>query len=220
MSNMFTDISKRPIAMTDLETSGAVFGEHEILEIGLVLFDQHTFEIIDTLNIKIKPEHIENAVPAALERNGYKPENWIDAISYHYYPPGQWDKSLLVDCIVSTHDDVKAIMKKYGIEKPIYCTELGTTKFIGATNAERITYLKKVLVYGVILGWEALIYFCLDKAPMALKDSIAGYDVCPEWQQMVDLLTRAPIQTGYLQRDDKGQYIGTLVFEDGMVFSI
>ncbi|MCE9517381.1 3'-5' exonuclease, partial [Candidatus Nomurabacteria bacterium] len=76
---MYTDISKRPIAMTDLETSGAVFGEHEILEIGLVLFDQHTFEIIDTLNIKIKPEHIENAVPAALERNGYKAENWTDA---------------------------------------------------------------------------------------------------------------------------------------------
>jgi hypothetical protein len=52
--------------MTDLETTGDIFSIHEILEIGLVLFDQQTFEILDTLNVKVKPEHIENAVPAAL----------------------------------------------------------------------------------------------------------------------------------------------------------
>lgn len=66
--------------MTDLETSGDVPSAHEILEIGLVVFDQDTFKILDTYNQKTKPEHIENAVPAALERNGYKPENWSDAI--------------------------------------------------------------------------------------------------------------------------------------------
>ncbi len=63
--------SNRKIAMTDLETSGDVFGVHEILEIGLVVFDPNTFEITDTSNIKTKPLNIENAVPAALERNGY-----------------------------------------------------------------------------------------------------------------------------------------------------
>ena len=67
--------------MTDLETSGDVFGEHEILEIGLVLFDQTTFKILDTLDIKVKPEHIENAVPAALVRNGYKEINWKEAVT-------------------------------------------------------------------------------------------------------------------------------------------
>lgn len=66
--------------MTDLETSGDIFGVHEILEIGLVVFDQNTFEIIDTLDIKTKPTNIKNAVPAALERNGYKDENWQEAI--------------------------------------------------------------------------------------------------------------------------------------------
>ncbi|MES2213458.1 MAG: 3'-5' exonuclease [Patescibacteria group bacterium] len=67
--------------MTDLETSGSVFSEHEILEIGLVVFDQNTFEILDTLNVKVKSEHIENAVSAALERNGYSEVDWKDAVS-------------------------------------------------------------------------------------------------------------------------------------------
>lgn len=67
--------------MTDLETSGDVFGVHEILEVGLVVFDQKSFEITDTLNIKVKPEHIENAVPAALERNGYNEKDWQAAVS-------------------------------------------------------------------------------------------------------------------------------------------
>lgn len=75
------NLKKAPIAMTDLETSGDIFGVHEILEIGLVVFDPNTLEIIDTLTIKTKPLNIENAVPAALERNGYKDENWKDAVS-------------------------------------------------------------------------------------------------------------------------------------------
>lgn len=79
--NNLGKLNKRPLAFTDLETSGDVFFEHEILEIGLVLADQKSFEILDTLDLKIKPVHIENAVPAALERNGYKPENWRNAIS-------------------------------------------------------------------------------------------------------------------------------------------
>lgn len=75
------DKSKRKIAMTDLETSGDIFGVHEILEIGLVVFDQNSFEIIDTLNVKTKPLNIENAVSAALERNGYNEKDWRGAIS-------------------------------------------------------------------------------------------------------------------------------------------
>lgn len=74
-------MDERKIAMTDLETSGDIFGLHDILEIGLVVFDQNTFEIYDTLNIKVKPLNIENAVPAALERNGYNEKDWKEAVS-------------------------------------------------------------------------------------------------------------------------------------------
>lgn len=67
--------------MTDLETSGDVFGVHEILEVGLVVFDQNSFEILETMNIKVKPEHIENAVPVALLRNGYNEKDWQEAVT-------------------------------------------------------------------------------------------------------------------------------------------
>lgn len=79
--NELKKLNECPIAMTDLETTGSVFGVHEILEIGLVVFNQNSFEIFDSLNIKVKPERIENAVPAALERNGYNEKDWQEAIS-------------------------------------------------------------------------------------------------------------------------------------------
>jgi len=71
----------RKIAMTDLETSGDIPGEHEILEIGLVIFDPQTFKITDKWESKVKPEHIETAVKAALDYNGYNEKDWEGAIS-------------------------------------------------------------------------------------------------------------------------------------------
>lgn len=70
------DFKERLLAITDLETTGDVPGVHEIIEIGLVVCRPDNFEILDTLNVKVKPLHIENAIPKALERNGYKEENW------------------------------------------------------------------------------------------------------------------------------------------------
>ena len=75
------NISERPIVMTDLETSGDIVGVHEILEIGLVVFNQQTGEVLDTLSVKVKPLHIENAVPAALARNGYNEKDWEHALT-------------------------------------------------------------------------------------------------------------------------------------------
>ena len=69
------------IALTDLETSGDIPGLHEILEIGLVVFDPATFEIKDTYNQKVKPKNIQTAIPEALELNGYNENDWRDAIS-------------------------------------------------------------------------------------------------------------------------------------------
>lgn len=67
--------------MTDVETSGDMFGVHEILEIGLVVFDQNSFDIADTFEIKTKPLNIENAIPQALINNGYNGNEWKEAIS-------------------------------------------------------------------------------------------------------------------------------------------
>lgn len=69
------------IAITDLETSGLYSDKHEIVEIGLVVFNDETFEILDTMDIKVKPEHPENFDPIAKQVNGYNDEDWKDAIA-------------------------------------------------------------------------------------------------------------------------------------------
>jgi DNA polymerase III alpha subunit (gram-positive type) len=80
MSASLHNFNEAPLAFTDLETTGSIFTKHEILEIGLVIADQKTLEIIDELNVKVKPIHPEINVPAAMDRNGYTTEGWQDAI--------------------------------------------------------------------------------------------------------------------------------------------
>lgn len=73
------DLLDRPLAITDIETTGLDPIGHEIIEIGLVLADQKTLEIREQWTVKIQPEHIETAEPEALAVNGYKAEEWVDA---------------------------------------------------------------------------------------------------------------------------------------------
>ena len=76
-----THIFERPIAITDVETTGLDFAIQEIVEIGLVVINQQTLEILDTLDIKVKPEHIETADEFALKLNGYNETDWKNAIT-------------------------------------------------------------------------------------------------------------------------------------------
>lgn len=69
------------IAITDVETTGLDANINEIIEIGLVVFDDQTFEILDTLDIKIKPEHPETFDPIAKKVNGYNEKLWENSVS-------------------------------------------------------------------------------------------------------------------------------------------
>lgn len=77
---------ERNLAFIDTETTGLDFDKHEIIELGVLVVRQKgirgknpTFEVIDELDIKIKPERIEDADPVALRVNGYDPANWVFA---------------------------------------------------------------------------------------------------------------------------------------------
>jgi DNA polymerase III alpha subunit (gram-positive type) len=74
-------LSSLPIAITDLETSGTNPQVHEILEIGLLVIDQGSLEILDSLDVKVRPEHLETAAPNALVLNGYNSADWAHSIS-------------------------------------------------------------------------------------------------------------------------------------------
>ncbi|MCC6323358.1 3'-5' exonuclease [Candidatus Nomurabacteria bacterium] len=75
------------LAFIDTETTGFDPDTHELIEIGIVLVDQDwsgvrpVFTILEELEIKIKPVHIESADPISLKINKYKKEDWVDAKS-------------------------------------------------------------------------------------------------------------------------------------------
>jgi len=71
---------KHNFAFVDIETTGLNLLNNEIIEIGCVLTTE-SLEVIEEFEIKIKPEHIENADPVALKINHYDPEDWKDAQS-------------------------------------------------------------------------------------------------------------------------------------------
>lgn len=75
-----TPFNTRPIAITDIETTGTNPNIHEIIEIGMVLVDQQSLNIISTFEAKIKPELIDLAEPKALEVNGYNMAAWRGAL--------------------------------------------------------------------------------------------------------------------------------------------
>ncbi len=75
---------KHNLAFVDIETTGFLPDQHEIIELGLVLVrqkgeDGSDFEVIEEFELKIKPEHIERANPQSLKVNGYDAAQWIFA---------------------------------------------------------------------------------------------------------------------------------------------
>jgi len=75
---------QRPLAITDVETTGLDFKIHEIIELGLLVVNQKTLEVVDEFETKIKPANIETAEPKALQLNGYNEQDWVNALDLGY----------------------------------------------------------------------------------------------------------------------------------------
>lgn len=82
------EFKDRPIAFTDLETTGTEYlsgsGEgiipwHEICEVGLVVARQSDLKILHTLNEKVKIRFPERMTAKSQEVNGYNETDWRDA---------------------------------------------------------------------------------------------------------------------------------------------
>lgn len=70
----------RFLIFLDLETTGLQVQKHEIIEIGALKVNcNKPFNIVEELEIKVKPESIENADKEALKIVGYTPEEWVGA---------------------------------------------------------------------------------------------------------------------------------------------
>ncbi|MBI4118904.1 MAG: 3'-5' exonuclease [Parcubacteria group bacterium] len=75
------EFTKRPLAITDVETTGLDYQLHEIIEIGLILADQKTLKVLDEWSVKVKPRKIKTAAEAALKVAGYNKLDWLGAIT-------------------------------------------------------------------------------------------------------------------------------------------
>ncbi len=63
------------LAHIDVETTGLIPGYHEMIDIGIVMTDLQG-RILDSLFLRIQPEHPERLSPGAFAVNGFSVERW------------------------------------------------------------------------------------------------------------------------------------------------
>lgn len=183
-------MKKHNLAFIDTETTGLDFDKHEIIELGCVIVAQTweegkppSFEIVEELDLKIKPERIEDADPVALRVNGYDPADWVFAYSLKEAMTIVSEKTK--DCIMVAHNmpfDFAFIQKafmKTGIENKMHYHKLDTISMAFAKlhgNAEIDKFSLRFLCER----------FGIDnkKAHTALSDSRATFELYQKLMQL------------------------------------
>ena len=82
------------LAHIDVETTGLLPGYHEMIDIGIVMTTIEG-DILDSLFLRIKPQHPERLSPGAFEVNAFDPERWKEL--------GAFSIAEAVDSIISFH---------------------------------------------------------------------------------------------------------------------
>lgn len=71
----------KPLVFLDLETTGLDPRRHEILEIGAVRVDPVTLAVVGEVEVRVRPQRIDDAEPDALRVNGYAAKDWTSALA-------------------------------------------------------------------------------------------------------------------------------------------
>jgi DNA polymerase-3 subunit epsilon len=69
------------IAFVDLETTGLDPVIHEIVELAVICVDSRSLAVIEAIELRIRPEHLETADLKALSVCGFDEDSWKDAVS-------------------------------------------------------------------------------------------------------------------------------------------
>jgi DNA polymerase III alpha subunit (gram-positive type) len=82
-SDIMKFLADKKLAFTDLELTGLCLKKHEIIEIGVLIYNQHRDEIEKEWSVKVAPLHIETASQKALVINGYinNPDNYRNKLN-------------------------------------------------------------------------------------------------------------------------------------------
>ncbi|MCL5784931.1 MAG: 3'-5' exonuclease [Patescibacteria group bacterium] len=77
-----TVMRDRSLIFLDIEGTGLEIQKHEIIEIGaLKVSPKRPFKILEELDLKVKPEHLELADKEALKIVGFSKEKWGSAVN-------------------------------------------------------------------------------------------------------------------------------------------
>jgi len=128
-------MKRHNLAFIDVETTGFDPETQEIIELGVVIArptgdDAMDYEIVDEIDLKIKPEHIETADPQALRVNGYDESAWIFAHSLEEAMKVFSEKT--EGCIFVAHNlafdylFIDKAFQKTGVENKLFYAKMDT----------------------------------------------------------------------------------------------
>jgi len=72
--------AERPLAITDIETTGLDAAIHEIIELAVLVVDQKTLRVRDQYTARVKPSRVRTSTKRALDVAGYSPAAWRTAV--------------------------------------------------------------------------------------------------------------------------------------------
>lgn len=168
---------KRNLCFIDIETTGAVFGYHEIIEIGAVLTDPSGSSVLGRRGGRLKPLHPERITPVAQQINEYSDAGWASA---RPSDRGFWGglAEFWRDCTPVCHNPsferafITLAAFGAGVE------ELGLAfHWIGTESLGWPLYERGLLPKFSLSGLSA--YFGLDSEPYP-HTAMAGADACRE----------------------------------------
>jgi DNA polymerase-3 subunit epsilon len=155
-------MKKHNLAFIDVETTGFDPDTHELIEIGLVLVRQSEnstkFEVIEELELKIKPERIEDADPQALRVNGYDESAWLfasdlkDAMTV--FQEKTKDAIFVAHNLVFDYSFISHAFKKTGLENKMHYIKIDTITLAFAklhknNDVERFSLHKLTQHFGI-----------------------------------------------------------------------
>lgn len=70
------DLRSKDLCFLDVETTGALFGHHEIIDIGAIRTDFAGLEKKGSWTRRVRPRHPERVSPRAREVNGFSEQEW------------------------------------------------------------------------------------------------------------------------------------------------
>lgn len=120
------------LAFIDIETTGLDRDKHEIIELAAVITKMKDGElvVIDQVDLKIQPQHIENAEPQALRINGYNPADWLFAVSLEdamkEFAKKTDNAVFVAHNITFDYGFVETAFKKTGLEDKMHFYKLDT----------------------------------------------------------------------------------------------